>query len=238
MENTPIYIIIYEDIKSKINSGFYQLNDKLPTGDELAQHYGCSKLTVKKAIDKLVQEGMVIRRRGSGSFVKGKSTSGNKMAFGIALGSLDKVERSFISSQTITFSIEKPSQLVADKLAITADDYIYRIVRLRRVKGVPYSLEHTFMPLAIVTGLEERHLKDSIYTYIRENLKLKMQSAHVWVRGDRPTEEDQTLLGIAGDDFMMEIEKIATLADGRVFEYSLTRQPYEDFVFETVFVQN
>lgn len=65
-----------------------------------------------------------------------------------------------------------------------------------------------------------------------------MQSAHVWVRGDKSNQEDSKLLNLEEPTFMMEIEKLAHLEDGRVFEYSITRHTYESFVFETVFVQN
>ncbi|MGX7418628.1 GntR family transcriptional regulator [Carnobacterium gallinarum] len=238
MSAVPKYRQIYIDIKEKINTGFYQLDEKIPDGDTLALDYDCSKLTVKKALDLLVKEGMMVRRRGSGTFIKGTSTNGGTIALGPTAGLVNTVGKQHISSKILQFSIEKPTDDVAKKLEIEDNGYIYKIVRLRSVNHKPYSIEHTYMPLSIIVGLEPKHLEDSIYNYIRDELGLKMQRAHVWIRGDHPSEEDNELLELPSSSFIMEIEKIAHLEDGRIFEYSFTRHRYEDFVFETVFVQN
>jgi GntR family transcriptional regulator len=237
MSNLPKYMEIYTDIRDKINKNKYELNEKLPDGDTLADFYHCSKITVKKALDILVKEGMIVRRRGSGSFVKGVSTNGGAIALGPNAGLFNTVGKQNITSKIILFSIEKPCLEVADKLGIE-DEYIYKIIRARLINQKPYSLEHTYMPLSIINGLEPKHLEDSIYNYIRDELKLKMHSAHVWIRGDKANNEDTSLLGVPDNSFMMEIEKLVQLDDGRVFEYSLTRHLHENFVFETVFVQN
>ncbi|EAE0559469.1 GntR family transcriptional regulator [Listeria monocytogenes] len=237
MSGMAKYMEIYIDIRDKINQNKYEINEKLPDGDSLARVYDCSKLTVKKALDMLVQEGMVIRRRGAGTFVKSHSTNGGEFALGPMSGLVNTFGKDNIKSKVILFSIEKPSKEVAEKLEMQ-DDYIYRIIRMREVGHKAYSIEHTYMPLAIIPGLEPRHLEDSIYNYIRDDLKLKMQSAHVWVRGDKSNQEDSKLLDLEEPTFMMEIEKLAHLEGGRVFEYSITRHTYESFVFETVFVQN
>lgn len=52
----PKYKVVYEDIKNKINNYIYKTNEKIPDGDSLAECYNCSKLTIAKALDLLVQE--------------------------------------------------------------------------------------------------------------------------------------------------------------------------------------
>lgn len=231
------YMQIYMDIREKINQNHYEINEKLPDGNSLAAHYQCSKLTVKKALDMLVQEGMIIRRRGSGTFVKSHAPNANEFILSPLAGLADTVGSDHIHSTVAVFSIEKPSAEIAQKLEIE-DAYIYRIVRVREVDHRPYSIEHTFMPLSIIPGLEPKHLEGSVYNYIRETLHLRIKSNHVWIRGDRSNAEDSKLLNLKEPTFMMEIEKVGHLEDGRVFEYSITRHTYETFVFETVFVQN
>lgn len=174
---------------------------------------------------------MVVRRRGSGTYVKGVSTNGGAIALGPSEGLSNIVGKENISSKIILFSIEKPSLEIAKKLEID-DEYIYRIIRTRHINNKPYSLEHTYMPLSIITGLEPKHLEGSIYNYIREELKLKTHSTHVWIRGDKANSEDTSLLKIPDNSFMMEIEKLAQLEDGRIFEYSITRHLHESFVFD------
>lgn len=65
------YEVISSDIRKKIQNGTFPLNSQLPTEPELGEQYNVSRITVKKAIDQLVSEGLVIKKRGSGTFVKG-----------------------------------------------------------------------------------------------------------------------------------------------------------------------
>ena len=70
MRTNTKYIDIYTQIKYDIESGKYPINEKLPQGRILADQFNVSELTITKAINLLVQEGYIVRRRGSGSFVK------------------------------------------------------------------------------------------------------------------------------------------------------------------------
>ncbi len=89
----------------------------------------------------LVQEGMVIRRRGAGTFVKSHSTNGGEFALGPMSGLVNTFGKDNIKSKVILFSIEKPSKEVAEKLEMQ-DDYIYRIIRMREVghKAIPSNI--------------------------------------------------------------------------------------------------
>ena len=64
------YIEIADDIRSKIKGGKYTYGQKLPYEYVLCVTYHCNKETMKKALDILVKEGLIIRRRGAGTFVK------------------------------------------------------------------------------------------------------------------------------------------------------------------------
>ncbi len=94
------------------------------------------------------------------------------------------------------------------------------------------------MPLSIIPGLEPKHLQKSVYSYITEDLGLEIKASHIWIKGVKATEFDAKILGIARDEFMIEVEKVVSLTSGTPFEYSITRHLYEDFIFEAVFVEN
>ena len=64
------YEEIAEDIRQSILSGKYNSNEQLPLEKEMCEQYGVSRITIKKAVDELVEQGLVIKRRGSGTFVK------------------------------------------------------------------------------------------------------------------------------------------------------------------------
>ena len=64
------YEIIASDIKADILNGVYKPNERLPFEKEICNKYDVSKMTVKKALDLLVSEGLIVKRRGSGTFIK------------------------------------------------------------------------------------------------------------------------------------------------------------------------
>ena len=64
------YVEISNDIRKKIIDGNYLPNERLPFEKEICEKYNSSKMTVKKALDILVSEGLLVKRRGSGTFVK------------------------------------------------------------------------------------------------------------------------------------------------------------------------
>ncbi|WP_338423164.1 GntR family transcriptional regulator [Clostridium beijerinckii] len=120
----PKYKVVYEDIKNKINNYIYKTNEKIPDGDSLAECYNCSKLTIAKALDLLVQEGMLIRRQGSGTYVKENLSNRTTIELDNISGYSKKFSTEHLKSTVIDFSIITPPKEIAEKLNIT-DEYIY-----------------------------------------------------------------------------------------------------------------
>ena len=118
------YEIIVSDIRKKIQSGTYQINEKLPTEPDLCQIYQVSRITVKKAIDQLVYEGLVIKRRGSGTFVKGISEQQGDLTSQTS-GLFNNINKSHIKSKVITFEVIPAGEMIAEKLNIGVDDFVY-----------------------------------------------------------------------------------------------------------------
>ncbi len=231
------YMEVYTEIKKRIIDDTYKVGDKLPSGESIGNEFGVSRLTVKKGMDMLVTEGVLHSRSGYGTVVLRKPIN-NSRIFGPNDGLLAVIGSEHVASEVHKFSIELPSNTVAEKLNITSKDYIYHIVRSRMVDDKPYSLEQTFMPLAIIPGLEPKHLKSSVYGYIRNELNQQIKSSHLKLKGDLANEKDNKILGVDIGHFMIEIEKVVSLASGTPFEYSITRHLYEDFSFESVSVDN
>lgn len=73
MEKKPLYQEILQDLKQDILSGKYLVEDKLPTELELSEKYQVSRITSKRALVELENEGLIYRLRGKGSFVKGQT---------------------------------------------------------------------------------------------------------------------------------------------------------------------
>ena len=227
------YEVIFKDIRKKIENGTFPVNAKLPTEPELGDQYKVSRITVKKAIDQLVAEGLVIKRRGAGTFVKGLSEQEGRLSPQIN-GLFNAIDKSKIKSEVILFEIIPAGQEVAGKLNILADDFVYHIIRYRDGEPNWHTLDFCYMPILLIPGLKKEHLYGSIYEYIEKTLRLRIQSAHRTIRAKRPDQYDRTYLKLTSTDPVLAIEQIGYLDNGTPFEYTQQHYIGDNYEFKTV----
>ena len=137
------YEEITENIRNGILSGKYNPNEQLPLEKEMCEYYGVSRITIKKAVDELVIQGLIIKRRGSGTFVKAvggddvQELSMAKQFEGFSETNKDKK----VSSKIVKFEVIHPTEEIATKLKITCDDFVYYTVRTRYADDEPYVID-------------------------------------------------------------------------------------------------
>ncbi|GAB6086452.1 GntR family transcriptional regulator [Alkaliphilus crotonatoxidans] len=230
------YEMISKEIRRRILEGFYSIDLPIPDEVSLSKEFSCSRMTMKRALDILVMEGLLFRKRGHGTFiVKSALQHGH-------VNVVDKENRGLtgllkhkkVTSKIIEFDVHFPSEEVASHLAIDTNTPVYYIIRLRYVEDEPYVLEKTYMPTNLIRGVNEAVLHGSIYQYITETLQLTIAGSHRRIRACKPNELDQTYLGCQSDDPILEVEQVAYLNTGVAFEYSFSRHRYDRFVFTTV----
>ena len=233
------YEEIAEDIRSGILSGKYNPNEQLPLEKEMCEYYGVSRITIKKAVDELVIQGLVIKRRGSGTFVKAvggadvQELSMAKQFEGFSESNKDKN----VYSKVVKFEVIHPSEEIATKLKITCDDFVYYIIRTRYADDEPYVFEYTYMPIGLIPGIKNDILMSSIYNYIEEKLKLKIKSAHRVIRAMLPNEQEQEWLKIESNFPILEVEQVGFLDNGQPFEYSKSHHRSDKIEFRTVSIK-
>nr|WP_155963945.1 GntR family transcriptional regulator [Streptococcus ruminantium] len=228
----PRYLVICQDIREKIQEGTYAINDKLPDGQTLASQYGVSLLTLKRALDLLVAEGFIIRRRGDGTLVRDWKSKGVSRLYSLKGTYHDY--REHVTSKILKFEVIHPSAQVASKLCVNQDSFVYEIQRLRILDDRPIIMEYSYMPVDVIPGLSTKHLEQSIYGYIQDELGYKIHSAFVKVAGVRPNAIEQLEMNLSDTDFLMETERVSSLGNCKTFEYSIARHLPDVFHFETV----
>lgn len=229
----PKYMQIYDEIKSRIDNGVYlDNNQQLPNELKLCDEFSCSRMTIKKALDMLVMDGIIYRKKGKGSFVlpKGSFSSKVNIQEGRILG-LTGNAKGKVTSQIIHFQLKFADQRISEKLDIKLNDPVYDIVRLRLVDGIPYVLEHTYMGTALIPGLNTDILNKSIYDYIENTLNFKIAGSLRITRADCSNEQDQKYLNLTEKEPVLEVEQVAYLDTGVPFEYSFSRHRYDRFEF-------
>lgn len=225
-------------MRERIKNDFYPIGHPIPDEHSLCEEFGCSRMTMKRALDILVMEGLLFRKRGHGTFIIQSSIK--KAELNVIseqnLGLSNQITNREISSKIIDFDIQFPTAEVAEILAISTDTPVYYLVRLRCVDHEPFVMEKTYMPASLIPGINKEVLQQSLYSYIQDTLDLKMGTAHRKIRACKPDELDKKYLGCNFDDPILEVEQVGFLNTGVPFEYSFSRHRYDKFVFTTVAV--
>ncbi len=230
------YRDIADAIREKIKSGEYASGQKLPYEYLLCVNYHCNKETMKKALEILVKEGMVLRRRGAGTFVKELNVSEKNET--VRMRSLSmRFEGHDVTSDIKVFEVIPSDKKIAEKLQIDEGDFVYHIIRNRSVDGKPYCVEITYIPLYRLVNLKADVLKDSLYKYVINQLHMTVQSCHLKITSALSTILEQSFLGLGEGEPYIQEEQTTYLSNGSVFELTFNRRHYADFEFQTVIVE-
>lgn len=228
------YMTIANNIREKIKNNEYVYGERLPYENELCIFYNCNKQTMKKALSILVKEGFILRRRGSGTFVKDLKTI-NPVNYPANIYSRPFTNLyNDIKSEVVEFSVIEADEFIASKLQIKNNSFVYHIIRSRYIHDKPYSLEITYMPINVIPNLRIEHLEGSIYSFIEKDLNLKVQSGHKKITSSISTPFEQKYLLLKENEPYIEVEQIAYLSSGVIFEFSYSRYHFKDFEFHTI----
>lgn len=232
----PKYEIIADEIRKRIIEHAYPLEHALPDEIHLSEEFGVSRMTMKRALEILVMEGLIYRKRGKGTFILQSSFQKDRInVISKETRGLTQVigDRS-LRSEVLNFEVKFPSQEVADHLMIELTEPVYEIRRVRYVDEEPYVIELTYMVANLITGITREILEKSVYAYIQEDLGYTITSSHKVIRADKPDEYDQAYLKNDITEPIIEVEQVVYLSNGKPFEYSFARHRYDKFVFSSV----
>ncbi len=225
----PLYRQLQRNLREAVESQSLEPESMLPTEREIAETLSISRVTVRKAVESLVEEGLLTRRQGAGTFVAGR------------------IEKNFAKISSFTEDIEargrKPSSewLVRDNGAVTPDEslslglspgtQVFRFHRLRMADGEPMAIEFSTIPAFALGEI------DKVGTSLYEALEAS---------GNRPIRALQRLraiplegdiaaqLGVMEGSAGLYIERRGYLASGQTVEIteSYYRGDAYDFVAE------
>lgn len=229
------YEMISNTVRQRIRDGVYPENTLIPDQVSLAKEFSVSRMTVKKAMDILEVEGLILRKRGAGTTVRKNALKDDMTADIMDYEGLTKqLEGQEVASKTISFKIDFPSEEIQEKLSIGKTDPIYKIIRLRVVDGKPYIIEHTIMNAQLIPGVDDVVLANSVYQYIHNDLNLEFGGARRIISADKSTEIDQEHLECLPEDPILQIEQVVYLEDGTPFEYSKSRSKFTTRTYKIV----
>ena len=226
---TPLYQQLREHVLRMIRSGQLEPGGALPAERTLAEMLGVSRLTVRKALDSLVAEGVLLRRQGSGTFVARRFEQPLSYLSGF---SQDMRARGMVpGSKQVRRSMGQATPEEALALSLSPGETVARICRVRTADDRPMAIECAVLPAEFVPNAED--VGDSLYNYLKAR-GLRPVRALQRLRAVAAPEEEARQLGIAPGDPVLYIQRISFLPGGRPLEF--TRSHYRgdryDFVTE------
>lgn len=167
--SVPLYKQIIKGITDSIASHEYEIGDKLPTENELMARYGVSRITVRTAMSELVEDGVLERRRGKGTFVatpKSLYSADDRIGFTRSCMISGKVPM----TKLISLEVQFPTEKIARFLEQSEHDEVICSRRLRYVDGNPAMLETNYYPMSYKFLFEE-NLNNSLFDILaRHNI--------------------------------------------------------------------
>lgn len=167
VEKQSKYNEIVKAIIQDIDQGILQARDRLPSEKELQDRFGVSRVTVRKAIDVLIDEGYVVRDYRKGTFISERITY--KKMNEIVSFTKSALLRGDIPS-TIVHSIDevKPDPFLMKYLRIGAEEQLIQIRRTRLTNGFPLIYEESYWIASIVGTFDQAKASASLFEYLKK----------------------------------------------------------------------
>ncbi|CAG8998739.1 MAG: Mannosyl-D-glycerate transport/metabolism system repressor MngR [Candidatus Celerinatantimonas neptuna] len=216
-----IYLRIAEQLKNRINSGEFSLQHPLPSEHQLASVYQVSRMTLRRAIDCLVDESLVERRHGSGNFVVGKEVIHENKGLHSLSEQAQKSQKS-LSSQVITFTMMSAPASIARHLKIPYGESVYYIVRVRYLGEWAIHYEESYLPVKLYPTLSIAHMEQSKFAYIEHEAGFVIEgNSFTFQPILTPTTIAQYLQVNEGTP-LLQITSISHAPDGTILDFSMT----------------
>jgi GntR family transcriptional regulator len=195
------------------------VGDAIPAERQLGIDLGVSRLTVRAALDELVREGYLVRRRGAGTFV-----AKPKVAKGIDITSFSDDMRArglTPESRTLDLHVEMAGARLGRILHVSPSEQILSVKRLRLADGDPMAIELLHTRASLVPGLTGRDLEEnSFYELLASRYGISIVGGTQTVEPTVTNEEESASLGVPMHSPALLFERLTRSSTGELVEFT------------------
>lgn len=210
------YLRVRDELAARLDT--MPAGQPLPAERELAREFGVARMTLRKAIDELVAEARLLRRRGSGTFVapakvaqrlSASSFSADMRARGLRPG-----------ARTVASRVSPAGMLVASCLDIPPSALALHVTRLRLADDIPMAIEDLHVPCDLVPGLDGADLADrSFYELLAKRYNLVMSGGIQTIEPTNTSRVEAEALEVAEGSAAFLFERRSWVPGGRIVEF-------------------
>jgi GntR family transcriptional regulator len=228
----PRYLQLRRRLDEGVRQGILKAGSSLPPEREIAAITDLSRVTVRKAIRSLAEDGIIVQRQGSGSFVAADTPRIEQSLSRLTSFTEDMSRRGMTtSSRWLERGVFMPSPEEVLALDLHQAESVARVARLRIAADRPMAIERASLPLDILPN--PLIVEISLYEVL-ENAGFRPVRALQKISAINLDRADADLLQVAQGDAGLRIERTSFLPDGRTVEFtqSIYRGDAYDFVAE------
>lgn len=184
--------------------------DPLPTERELAERFGTSRTTIRRALSELAIEGRVERAQGRGTFVARRP---HLVVRPLTSFSEDLADGR-LTSETVGISVEAAAPETASDLGIAPGDPVTRVERVRLRDGEPLAHENAALPGRYPGLAEELAAQGSLYATLHEGYRIEITAVDDEIAAEPASPAEARLLGVEPGQPLLVVQRTARSADG------------------------
>ncbi|HEY3396342.1 MAG TPA: GntR family transcriptional regulator [Armatimonadota bacterium] len=227
----PLYAQIMHILEQEIRLGRLSAGDRLPTQQELADHFDVSLAPVKQALRELEERGIVSTRQGRGTFVMDATPLSEEL--------IDANRIPCFSTETLLAG-HKPASIVllieeidagsvpkaAQELEVGENIKLLHVERVRLADNKPLSLQNTYLPAAKVGGLLARGLgpDDALQRILEEEYGVGLTAGRQTISATSANQHDARQLGVRVGSPLLLVERICYTGTREPVEYVMDRR--------------
>ena len=211
----PLYIQLKNELLKDIREN-YKPTDIIPAEGELEKFYDVSRITVRRAIEELGKEGILVKKQGKGTFVKEQKILYDANSIGSLTQRLKK-QNHLLQTKSIEFEIIESEHYVKELLEC---DTLLCIKRFRVLDDVPFALMKNYLDIKKVPNLKEKFKIESLYTFLKEQYSIEFYNAEETVEAKAASKEDAKKLNIDEKYPLLSLHRLSFDKHNNPVEYS------------------
>jgi GntR family transcriptional regulator len=219
----PYHYQLRELLRDEIVAGRWAVNERLPSERELCEAFDLSRTTIREAIDALVNEGLLRREKGRGTFVAEPKMVESILWSSPFSGSMAEQGIS-IKTRVLRLEVVIPPYVVAQELRLASDEPVIVLDRVRSAFNEPILVSTAYVPHKLCPTLVNDDLvHNSLYQLLGEKYGLTIAQAKRYMEAIAANEFEAELLNIEPGTPLMLIESTVYMEDGIPLEYFKSR---------------
>lgn len=228
----PLYAQIVEQLQKDIDNGVFSETGRLPTESELSEQYNVSRITIRRAVNELVQKGLVEKKQGKGTFICTPKITRRLDSEAISFTELCAANGLSASAKILRAETCIPNAaFIRDMLNLNSGEPAVRICRLRYAGNRPLVLEDNYYPLEYTYLLSIDLENESTYRYLREEKGIELRATTMRLRIVRADVKLSKLLHVPRNAPQLEMRGCVVRQDGQPVHSSYQVGYGEDFEF-------